>query len=43
MHTHCEWNNTTDTTYRFPTEMCVGIGFYVGQVEIDCIDGEWAQ
>ncbi len=43
VHTHCEWNNTTDQTYKFPTEMCVGIGFYKGLVEVDCIDGAWTQ
>ncbi len=43
VHTHCEWNNTTDQTFRFPTEMCVGVGFYKGLVEIDCVDGDWTQ
>lgn len=43
VHTHCEWNNTTDKDYKFPTEMCVGIGFYKGLIEIDCIDGDWTQ
>jgi Copper type II ascorbate-dependent monooxygenase, C-terminal domain len=42
MHTHCEWQNTTDQTVLFPTEMCVGTGFYFpGNGELVCDDGSW--
>lgn len=42
MHTHCEWNNTADHNVSFPSEMCVGFGFHIGDgVQIDCIKGEW--
>jgi len=43
IHTHCEWNNQTASTLIFPTEMCVGAGFYLpgGNNDILCSDGQW--
>jgi hypothetical protein len=41
VQTHCTWQNTTNGPIGFPTEMCVGIGFFVGPVEMDCVDGHW--
>lgn len=43
VHTHCEWNNTTANELKFPHEMCVGFGVFVGANEIDCINGQWPQ
>jgi hypothetical protein len=40
----CSWKNTTQKDLRFPTEMCVGTGFYFpGNGEIDCEDGSWSE
>ena len=42
IHTHCEWQNTTKAPLMFPTEMCVGVGFYFpGRGQISCVDGAW--
>jgi hypothetical protein len=27
LRTNCAWNNTTDATLEFPSEMCVTVGF----------------
>jgi hypothetical protein len=33
----CEWNNDTDKTLIFPTEMCVGFGYYFpGENRLQC-------
>jgi hypothetical protein len=33
----CKWNNTTDQKMLFPTEMCVGFGYYFpGESRIMC-------
>lgn len=38
----CTYNNTTDQPISFPTEMCVGFGyFFPAQHEIDCVDEAW--
>jgi hypothetical protein len=39
--THCEWNNTTNASVNFPTEMCASFGFYLGDNDIYCIDNRW--
>lgn len=44
LHTHCEWNNTTDESIEFPDEMCVGVGFFVNPPGVAaaspvCMDG----
>lgn len=42
LKTHCEWNNTTNAEVTFPTEMCVGVGFYLGAgAQINCTEGVW--
>lgn len=42
IHTHCEWNNPTSSPLIFPTEMCVGTGFYFpGNGMMVCDDGAW--
>jgi hypothetical protein len=42
IHTHCEWQNTTTAPIMFPTEMCVGTGFYFpGHGQVACVDGAW--
>jgi hypothetical protein len=46
IHTHCEWNNTTDTALPFGPEMCVGIAFYVTDANTTgmqvCDKGVWS-
>ncbi len=39
----CTWDNTASATdLTFPTDMCVGWGFYFpGHGEIDCVNGAW--
>jgi len=38
----CTYQNTTDKPIMFPTEMCVGFGyFFPATAEIDCVDGNW--
>jgi hypothetical protein len=41
----CTWDNTAGATpLAFPTDMCVGWGYYFpGNGEIDCVDGSWPQ
>jgi hypothetical protein len=40
----CTYDNTTGASIRFPTEMCVGFGyFFPADGEIDCVDGVWPQ
>lgn len=43
IHSHCEWNNITDSPAAFPVEMCVGFGFYLpgGNPDEICTDGSW--
>jgi hypothetical protein len=36
LHTHCEWMNTTSRPVRFPDEMCVFLGYFLGDQEINC-------
>jgi hypothetical protein len=38
----CQYQNNTSTAIAFPTEMCVGFGYYFpATAEIDCVDGSW--
>jgi hypothetical protein len=38
----CEYENTTGAPLAFPTEMCVGFGYYFPATrEIDCVDSVW--
>ncbi len=39
LHTHCEWLNTGPTPMKFPDEMCVFLGFFLGERDINCVDG----
>ena len=42
LHTHCEWNNTTDHMLTFPDEMCTAAAFYFpSQGQLVCEDGSW--
>jgi hypothetical protein len=44
VHTHCEWSNDKAADVTFPSEMCVGFGFNVGDgAEINCIEGQWGE
>jgi hypothetical protein len=45
VHTHCEWDNTTDKAVKFPDEMCVGIGFFLSDKATSptCLDGKWRE
>jgi hypothetical protein len=38
IQTACDWTNTTDMPLTFPSEMCVFIGFYLGDSDVGCID-----
>jgi hypothetical protein len=39
----CVYENTTGAPISFPTEMCVGFGyFFPATNEIDCVDGQWS-
>ena len=47
MHTRCTWDNTTSSALEFPTEMCVGVGFFLlpggaQAQDVYCVDGEWS-
>jgi hypothetical protein len=38
----CTWNNTTDQAMTFPTEMCAGLLFVLGDTkDLGCADGQW--
>jgi hypothetical protein len=39
LHTHCEWMNHGSTPVKFPDEMCVFLGFFLGDRDINCVDG----
>ncbi len=42
IHTNCNWNNPDDTEVGFPREMCVMVGFYLGNgLEIQCVSNSW--
>lgn len=36
LHTRCEWMNTGTTAVKFPDEMCVFVGFFLGEEDILC-------
>jgi hypothetical protein len=38
LHTHCEWMNSTSRPVKFPDEMCVFLGFFLGDQDITCLD-----
>lgn len=38
----CAFDNPTSAALRFPSEMCVGFGFFFpADGQLDCIDGRW--
>jgi hypothetical protein len=41
IHTTCTWSNTTNKTLSFPTEMCTFAGFYLGDSDAVCVNGQW--
>jgi hypothetical protein len=41
--THCEWHNTTDRTLHQPDEMCIFLGFFLGDKDATCLEGQWYQ
>jgi hypothetical protein len=36
--TSCDWANTTGEPLSFPAEMCVFLGFYLGDTDVGCTD-----
>lgn len=43
IHTQCTWQNTGSETVKFPTEMCAGIGFFLGEADVICHAGGWIE
>src|SRR5205814_515937 len=44
IHVACTYQNDTGKTIAFPSEMCVGFGYYFpASAEIDCVDSYWPQ
>ena len=39
--THCEWNNTTAKALNQPDEMCLFLGFFIGDTDATCLEGMW--
>jgi hypothetical protein len=39
--THCEWNNTTAKVLNQPDEMCLFLGFFIGDKDATCLEGTW--
>jgi hypothetical protein len=39
--THCEWHNGTDQAVGQPNEMCLFLGFFIGDKDATCLEGEW--
>lgn len=44
IRTHCTWENPTADALAFPSEMCIGFGFFLSDVSTSpvCIDGTWS-
>jgi hypothetical protein len=43
LHIQCTWKNTSAETLTHPREMCAASGFFLGEEDLYCVDGEWAQ
>ena len=43
IHTRCTWQNTGAETVKFPTEMCAGLGFFLGEKDVICHKGVWIE
>jgi hypothetical protein len=41
IHTKCTWSNPGSKPLTFPDEMCVFAGFYLGDSDAACIEGNW--
>src|SRR6266540_4283663 len=41
--THCAWHNTSDKMLELPDEMCLFLGFFLGEKDVKCIDGSWLE
>jgi hypothetical protein len=41
LHTQCTWSNSTGASLTFPKEMCVFVGFILGDSDITCVDDQW--
>ncbi len=39
--THCSWHNATDKVVGMPNEMCVFFGFFLGEKDVTCVEGNW--
>jgi hypothetical protein len=39
--TRCVWNNHTAAKLSFPDEMCAFLGFYIGDRDRACANGNW--
>jgi hypothetical protein len=41
VETTCRWHNQSGETVRFPEEMCLFFGFYIGQPDLTCVGGRF--
>jgi hypothetical protein len=41
--THCEWHNTGDKALESPDEMCIFLGFFLGDKDVTCLSGTWME
>lgn len=41
--TTCTWQNTSSDPVKFPTEMCIGLGFFLGEADVTCFVGTWIE
>jgi hypothetical protein len=43
LRTRCVWQNTGSEAVKFPTEMCAGLGFFLGEKDVICHKGSWIE
>lgn len=43
VHTHCVFQNPGAEAVSFPHEMCLGLGFFVGDKDVTCLSGSWQE
>jgi hypothetical protein len=43
LHSQCTWKNPGASTVSFPSEMCVGVGLFLGAADVNCIAGAWVE
>jgi hypothetical protein len=41
--THCKWHNPSDKAYGQPDEMCIFLGFFLGDKDATCLEGTWLE